>query len=158
MFKPLQVKAVYIDQKKNAELIPVYEPLANDDNIVAQYYLGRVYYNLPTTPKAPNYHNALRYFQTAASEGWPDAQNAYGVMLMNGRGVPLNRVEAYKWFSIAAQAGHQKAQSNLSLVSSQMTMDEVYEGEKNASYWMNGFIKVNERRGDQLDLSHSLQP
>lgn len=143
-FKPIQIKAVYVDDLKNERLIPVYQPYTDKGNIIATYHLGRIYYELPTPPQSANFAKAVGYFRTAAEAGWPDAQNAFGVMLMEGQGVTQNLVEAYKWFAIAAQTGHSKAQSNLAIISSQMTMDQVYKGEELATFWIDGFVKVNE--------------
>lgn len=140
-FTPFQLKAIHLDDLNDERLIPIYDAYAQKGNTIAQHELGLVYYHLPTPPQERNFSNAVKYFRQAAEAGWPAAQNALGAMLMQGEGVPRNRVEAYKWFSIASQAGHSKAQANLALVSSQMSLDQVYKAEELATQWIAAFIK-----------------
>ena len=56
----------------------------------------------------PSLHNrvfaqALRWYRRGAAQGDSTAQSNLAVMYENGRGVPRDAVEAYRWFSLAAQ-------------------------------------------------------
>ena len=48
-----------------------------------------------------------------AEQGDADAQFKLGFMYDNGEGVPEDDTEAVKWFRMAAEQRHPKAQSNL---------------------------------------------
>ena len=48
-----------------------------------------------------------------AELGAADAQNNLGVMYYNGEGVPLDHVEAVRWYRLAADQGFAAAQLNL---------------------------------------------
>lgn len=56
---------------------------------------------------------AFPLLQKAASAGFANAQNNFGVMLRDGDGVRRNVDEAAVWFRKAAEQGNTKAQSNL---------------------------------------------
>lgn len=140
-FKPIHLKAIHVDDISHESMIQVIKPYADKNNVIAQYELGHVYYDLPSPPQEENFRMAIKYFRQAAEAGWPAAQNSYGAMLMQGEGVPKDLIESYKWFSIASQAGHSKAQGNLALVSGQMSVDQVYKGEELSSQWIADFVK-----------------
>ena len=52
-------------------------------------------------------------FKLAADQGLPPAQYYYAKALKDGRGVELNRFNAYVWFVIALDAGESRAQMDL---------------------------------------------
>jgi len=53
--------------------------------------------------------------QTAADQGYFEAQYNLGVMFREGRGVPQSDVEAVRWYRKAADQGHPYAQHNLAV-------------------------------------------
>lgn len=63
--------------------------------------------------KLGDYATAYRVWTASAAEGNPNAQNALGVMYLNGQSVTKDDVEAVRWFRLAAEQGHPKAQTNL---------------------------------------------
>ena len=51
-----------------------------------------------------------------AEVGDPGAQNKLGVLCMEGRGVERSDEDAYEWFSLAAEQGHESACLNLAIM------------------------------------------
>ena len=66
-----------------------------------------------TAMEEGDYSQAVKYFRSAAENGYADAQNRLGVRYQNGEGVTENDEEAFKWYMKAAQQGHMKAQRNV---------------------------------------------
>jgi TPR repeat protein len=62
-----------------------------------------------------NLIKAIYWYQEAAKNGHPVAQNNLGVLYNDGRGVERNFSEAVKWFSESATQGNSDAQYNLGL-------------------------------------------
>ena len=54
-----------------------------------------------------------RAAEIKAEQGDAEAQNNLGVMYCEGKGVPEDNAEAFKWFRKAAEQGHDSAQYNL---------------------------------------------
>jgi uncharacterized protein len=52
---------------------------------------------------------AARWVYAAARYGLVEAQTALGQILLDGRGVPMDRAAAARWFAIAAEAGYAPA-------------------------------------------------
>src|SRR5204862_5329798 len=72
----------------------------------AQYELGR------RCNEQKNYRCALEWLRKAADQGHAGAQNRLGVMYERAEGVPMDLMEAYKWFTIAAAGGNTFAAAN----------------------------------------------
>jgi TPR repeat protein len=90
-----------------------------------------------------DYSEAVKWYRLAAEQGDVKAQNNLGVMYANGKGVPQDIVQAYKWFSIGASksaASDQpkdriEAAKNRDLAASQMTPEQIADGQKLAGEW-----------------------
>src|SRR4051812_1039324 len=67
----------------------------------AQFQLAVRYYQHGKKAKE-NYVTAFQWFFKAANQGMPEAQYNVAAMYQLGRGVITNRIEAYKWYLIAA--------------------------------------------------------
>jgi hypothetical protein len=67
-----------------------------------------------------DFTNAARLFRPFADAGVADAQNVMGYLYLDGRGVPRNRVEAGRWYGLAAEQGHEAAQRALNLHAEQI--------------------------------------
>ena len=59
---------------------------------------------------------ALTLLRPLADQGNANAQNALGVMFVNGEGVAQDYAEAHKWYQRAANQGYAKAQGNLGVM------------------------------------------
>ena len=58
----------------------------------------------------------MKWYRTAANQGFSEAQYSLGVIYTNGEGVPEDYAEAVKWYRLAAKQGEVKAQHNLALM------------------------------------------
>lgn len=59
-----------------------------------------------------------------------------GVAYSTGQGVPLNLIEAHKWFNLAAAKGNEPAREWRSSVAREMTADEIAEAQRQARAWL----------------------
>ena len=78
---------------------------------------------------------AVVRFREAAEQGISDAQGMLGLMLITGRGVPQDRVEAFKWLSLAAAQGNNKARQAKELTARKLTPAQITEAERLARDW-----------------------
>jgi TPR repeat protein len=83
------------------------QPAADQVNPFAAYYLARIMADR-------DYNKAPALFKIAADQGIPPAQYFYAKAFKEGRGVPLDRFNAYVWFMVALDAGYLTARSDLS--------------------------------------------
>ena len=93
---------------------------ADQNNAYGAYYLGRL-----MADKDPTKSPAL--YKIAADLGLPQAQYFYAKTLKDGHGVPQDRLTAYIWFNIAADAGYTAALQDLNELdrSGSFTMDQI---------------------------------
>jgi uncharacterized protein len=100
---------------------------ASQNNAYGAYYLGRLMADRDAS-KAP----AL--YKIAADQGLPQAQYYYGKALKEGRGVAQDRVTAYIWLNIAADAGYTAANADLSDLSnsSSLSLDQMSDAKAKA--------------------------
>ena len=118
-----------------------YRLAAEQGNAPAQLGLGTLYYNGRGVPQDDA--EAVKWYRLAAEQGDAEAHNNLGVMYANGKGVPQDIVQAYKWFSIGASksaASDQpkdriEAAQNRDLAASQMTPEQIADGQKLAGEW-----------------------
>ena len=97
----------------------------------ADYQKGLDAYN------AEDYATALREWRPLANQGLASAQYNLGVMYDNGRGVPQDDVEAYKWWNLAAAQGNAFAKSHKEIVEKKMTRQQIAEGQRLSREWFN---------------------
>jgi len=85
-----------------------WQPLAEQGDAKAQYYLGLLYaYGLGDQVKA------AQWYRKASEQGHADAQYTLGEMYAFGHGVQEDRVEQLKLYHKAAEQGHAQAQVRL---------------------------------------------
>ena len=80
-----------------------------------------------------DYATALQEFRPLAEQGDAKAQNNLGTMYGTGRGVPINDVRAYMWYSLAKAQGHEAAADNLEIAKSLMTPAQITKAQALAS-------------------------
>lgn len=66
----------------------------------------------------------------------PDQLFDLGVAYSTGQGVPLNLIEAHKWFNLAALKGNQPAREWRSSLAREMSSDEIAEAQRQARAWL----------------------
>jgi uncharacterized protein len=122
-----------IDVPKNyAESGKWYLKAANQGLAEAQFKLGVRYFEFGKKAKE-NFTTAFSWFYKAANQGIVEAQLNVGLMYQLGRGVPTNKVEAYKWYNIAAAQGFTKAAAARELLAPELARADVIEAEGRAS-------------------------
>ncbi|MGE4321410.1 MAG: SEL1-like repeat protein [Sphingobium sp.] len=72
-----------------------------------------------------------------AAGGSPEACFELGVAYSCGTGgVPIDLVEAHKWFNLAALGGYAQGQSLRSEIAGEMTAREIAEAQRQARAWI----------------------
>jgi uncharacterized protein len=115
---------------------------ADRNNAFGAYYLGRLMADRDYT-KAP----AL--YKMAADQGLPQAQYFYGKALKDGRGIALDRFNAYVWLTIAVDAGYSAAGPDLNELNTGglLTLDEFNQARAKAREMEQVVIRAVSARG-----------
>jgi uncharacterized protein len=71
-----------------------------------------------------------------AAAGKVQALYELGVAYSTGSGVPMDLVEAHKWFNLAALNGSELAQECRADISEEMTAREIAEAQRQARAWL----------------------
>lgn len=79
---------------------------------------------------------AVEFYTLAAQNGYFPAQARLGFCYRNGFGVARDRRKAYLWLTLAAQHGAGTAINMLEGLVSEMSPDELHEGQKLVESWM----------------------
>jgi hypothetical protein len=72
----------------------------------------------------------------AAETGAPDALFNLGLCYATGQGVPLDFVEAHKWFNLAAIRGLRAARDRRAEIARDMTPAQIAEAQRQAREWI----------------------
>ncbi len=91
--------------------LTVSQPLADQGNAAAQYYVGSMYATGRGLPQS--YPEAARWIRRSAELGFAQAQYDLGVMYRDGLGVARDDAETVRWYRRAAEQGFIHAQYNL---------------------------------------------
>lgn len=111
-----------------------WRPIARENNMVAQLRVAELLY--ARAEKYPSsYEEAFLYLDIVANKGIPMAQNALAVSYCHGLGVAQNRIECFKWFSLAASRGYALAQKNMIDMSRELTTEEMIDVESRVAAW-----------------------
>lgn len=115
-----------------------FEAAAEQDYPDALFNLGLMYFQQETAPFGIELteHNlrmaAFEHFSRAGARGHIQAQLYLGHMHADGVGIPRDRVEAYKWYQVAAWQRSSLAASARNRLSEQMTADQLDEARRRA--------------------------
>ena len=82
-----------------------------------------------------NYKEAESLFTKAAEQGYAPAQNSLARMYEYGLGVHVNLVQAYKWYSLASDAGNEAAKLNKLAVEIKLDPDLLKQSQALAQEW-----------------------
>jgi S1-C subfamily serine protease len=77
-----------------------------------------------------NYTEAVKWFRKAAEQNFAPAQYGLAKCYGTGNGVPLDNVEAYKWFSLAAAQGNENAKKGRAIEAAVMTDQQIAEAQE----------------------------
>jgi TPR repeat protein len=79
----------------------------------------------------------LRSRMAEAEAGSVEALYDLGVSYSTGRGgIPVDLIEAHKWFNLAALSGDTRAQACRAEISVEMTAREIAEAQRQARAWL----------------------
>ncbi len=82
-----------------------------------------------------DYETALREFRLLAEQGHAQAQVNLGIIYSQGRGVPKDSVQAYRWYTLAAGQGDDLAGKFKAHLEKSMTLDQLAEAQRLARVW-----------------------
>jgi len=105
----------------------------------AQYDLATMYHNGEGVPQ--NYTEAMKWYKKAAEQGYVDAQYDLALMYLKGEGVSQDYIEGYVWASIASAKGKKDAKQYLTVIESEMTLEQLAEAQKKAAAVWDKIIK-----------------
>jgi len=106
-----KVLEVYkIDRAKYRQDVARLKPLADSGDPKAQCQLAAVYLDGPDAQEL--FPQILVLYETAANQGYSDAQYYLGVIYDKGRGVTADDQKAREWYRIAANNNHRIGQFN----------------------------------------------
>lgn len=99
---------------------------ANQGDPYGQYLLGRV------KLERNDYVNAAVLFRKAAMQGLPQAQQQLGQLLKQGRGVNVDKFEAYVWLLVSYDAGNQAVAGDLQVLEGDLGSTKTEEAKSKA--------------------------
>ena len=106
---------------------------ANAGDVGEQFDVGERYYEGRGIEKS--FEDAAVWFHRAACGGSSRGQAAYALMLILGRGVERDPVEAWKWIEIALGQNDDSAVEIGKKIRSRITAGELSEGRLRAAGW-----------------------
>jgi TPR repeat protein len=113
------------------------QPLADQGSPTAEYLLGEIYF----VGHGGDMQQSLKWMTASAEQGYAQAQARLGMIYAKGLGVPVNNIEAYRWFSLAAQGADPKAQlktvseANRSVIAKRLSPAERQQAEGLVESW-----------------------
>ena len=110
-----------------------WQPLAEQGDPSAQFYLGLLYENGDGVPR--DFSKAREWYQKAAAQGEAKAQFYLGMQSAYGEGGPMDLVQAYMWYSLAAGNGNAHAPGYRDDLARQMTPAQIADAQKRAREW-----------------------
>jgi uncharacterized protein len=116
-----------------AKALREWQPLAEQGDVRAQFYLGMLYENGDGVP--PDYEKAREWYEKSAAQGDANAQFYLGLMSAFGRGGPLDLAQAHMWYSLAAENGHVRAALHRNDLAKQMKPAQIADAQKRAKEW-----------------------
>jgi cell division septation protein DedD len=112
-------------------------PLVDQGSPSAEYLLAEIYYG----GHGGDAQQALKLMTASAEQGHAIAQARLGMIYAKGEGVPVNNIEAYRWFSLSAKAGDPKAkattvsETNRAVIFKRLSPAERHEAEALVEDW-----------------------
>ncbi len=79
---------------------------------------------------------SVEVIESAALGGGPEDLFELGLMYCSGREVPLDLIEAHKWFNLAALRGSEAAKHYRQELASEMTKADVGIAQRRAREWL----------------------
>lgn len=134
-FAQLQLAALYYTGAPEAPLaqdrsrsLQLYEASAAQGNKVAAFYVGKMYAS--GTGVQQDYKKAVDYYLQAARHRYPPAELSMGEASEHGLGMAVNLLDAYAWYSLAADNGNPKANERLVALTSSFNQSRKIQADK----------------------------
>jgi hypothetical protein len=96
------------------------------DNPFAAYLLGKI------ALERNDYARSANLFQQAAQQGLPQAQRELALLLRDGRGVPLDKFEAYVWMLVSNDSGLRAASTDLQASEAELSSTQLEQAKTKA--------------------------
>ena len=116
------------------DAIKWYLKAAEQGDAKAQFNLGMSYANGNNVQK--NEIQSMKWYLKSAEQGILKGQVNVSVLYGMGKGVPKNNKLAYMWANIAAANGAKRAKGIKTLLSKDMTKEQIAEAQKLSREWM----------------------
>lgn len=85
--------------------------------------------------QALNYAVMADLYRRSAEAGDAESQRNLGMMYVEGRGMPVDLVQAHSWFNLAAAAGDASAKLDMQLVEDKMSREQIEQARQMAQKW-----------------------
>ncbi len=114
-----------------------------------QFFVGRLYRD-PGDIVVQNREEAMMWFNKAAEKGHAASKASLGIMYLNGEGIPINMVQAYKWLSLAATSDNSRggSQKTLQIAEDKTLLEEI----KSTSL---KYLKITEERMSEEQINEA---
>lgn len=113
-----------------------YRKAAEQGDASAQFNLGLIYYIGRGSDIPRGRKTAAAWYTKAAEQGHVVAQYNLGMLNEYGQGMPVSLEGAYKWYSLAAGAGHAQAVAAKKAVSAKMSSDMIESAGAQVKEWL----------------------
>ncbi len=120
-----------VDYPKALNLFKTY---AEQGHGLSQYMMGIMTEQGQGTE--PNVDTAFNWYMNAAKQGVPDAYFALADMYKKGISVAKDPVQAYAWFELAKQSGHNLAGDMLNSLSKELQPEQITQARKLGQDWL----------------------
>lgn len=87
------------------------QPLADQGNAEAQYWVGNMYFSGESVTK--DFVEGVKWYRKAAEQGFAPAQGILGSAYEHGWGTKIDYAEALKWYQKSADQGYAASQMML---------------------------------------------
>ncbi len=111
-----------VNEKEYYDAKKVCLELAEQEDPLAQFALGTLYYN--GFGVMQDYKQSLKWVKKAAINNLPVAQYNLGIMLANAQGTKVDLVEAVAWLKVAKKNDYQEASDVIIQIEEELTSKE----------------------------------
>jgi TPR repeat protein len=111
---------------------------AEERSCTTQFELGEMFYR--ECRKSRDYHQAYRWYKSAAINGSRRAQHRLATLYARGQGVAQDYARAYAWCKVAAFLRSRRAKRKLEVIESRMSLQQLRRGRWLAQEYYDRFI------------------
>lgn len=132
---------LYVRIKEDDKALVWWTKAAEQGDPEAQYNLA-IGLSKVKNLNAQGQAHMFRWFSEAANQGVGSAQVRLGLMYATGKAVPLDLVEAHKWFLIAKAAGDEAGRINSERSLQQLNAEQAVEAQRRVNAWVSARSNV----------------